>query len=323
MPFYDLPEKELKQYLPAREEPGDFDEFWADTLTDARRFPLNAVFEEVDHGLRHLVTYDVTFAGYDGEPVKGWLLVPRDVKGPLPCVLEYIGYGGGRGFPTDWLVWSAAGYAHFIMDTRGQGSAWLPGDTPDREPVGSSPQFPGFMTRGVYDPASYYYRRLMTDAVRAIEAARSHDSVDAEMIAVHGISQGGGLCIAAAGLDQSIKAVMTNVPFLCHYRRATEITDVNPYEEIAHFLRIHRNREADVFRTLSYFDGLNFAVRARGAALFAVGLMDDICPPSTVYAAYNHYAGPKDIRVYRYNYHDGGGTFHIQEELRFLSGVFA
>ena len=76
-----------------------------------------------------------------------------------------------------------------------------------------------------------------------------------------------------------------------------------------------------VFRTLSYFDGLNFAARAKAPALFAVGLMDDICPPSTVYAAYNHYAGEKDIRVWRYNEHDGGGTFQVVDEIKFLSAL--
>jgi hypothetical protein len=33
------------------------------------------------------------------------------------------GYGGGRGFPHSWLGWPTAGYALFVMDTRGQGSA--------------------------------------------------------------------------------------------------------------------------------------------------------------------------------------------------------
>ena len=86
-------------------------------------------------------------------------------------VVEYIGYGGGRGLPIDWLLCASAGYAHFVMDTRGQGSAWSKGDTPDLESDGGNPHFPGFMTRGVLDPKTYYYRRVFTDAVRAVEAA--------------------------------------------------------------------------------------------------------------------------------------------------------
>ena len=318
MACFDLSERELKAYLPERTEPDDFDSFWADTLASARSFPLDARFEPVDYGLTAIETFDVTFNGYGGQPIKGWLNLPRHREGKLACVVEFIGYGGGRGFPADWLIWAAAGYAHLIMDTRGQGSSWLHGDTPDPDPESFHPHFPGFMTRGVLDPATYYYRRVFTDGVRAVEAALSNDSIDPERIALHGISQGGGITLAVGGLEPRVKVIMPNVPFLCHYRRAVELIDTMPYTEITRYLKAHRDHEDRVFRTLSYFDGVNFTARTRAAALFSVGLMDDICPPSTVFAAYNHFAGEKDIRVWRFNMHDGGGSHQIMEEIRFL-----
>jgi cephalosporin-C deacetylase len=318
MALFDMPLDQLRAYAPAREEPPDFDAFWRETLDEASRHPLAAAFIPHDAGLRTVETFDVTFAGYGGQPVKGWLLVPRERNGPLPCVVEYLGYGGGRGFPTDWLLWSAAGYAHFVMDTRGQGSSWLKGDTPDPEPEGTNGHFPGFMTRGVLSPRTYYYRRVFTDAARAIEAACSHPVVDSRRIAVTGGSQGGGISIAAAGLVPDVQACMPDVPFLCHFRRATEITASNPYEEISRYCLTHRDKVDQVFATLRYFDGVNLAARAQANALFSVGLMDEICPPSTVYAAFNHYAGPKEIEVYRYNHHEGGGTYQNQAKLRFL-----
>ncbi len=321
MAFYDLSEDELQQYKPERTEPENFDTFWKDTLDDSRQQPLDALFTPVDYGLELIDIFDVSFAGYGGQTIKGWLMLPRKRSGKLPCVVEYIGYGGGRGFPTDWLVWSTAGYAHLVMDTRGQGSTWLHGDTADIDEPGGNPQHPGFMTKGVLSPKTYYYRRVFTDAVRAIEAASSFDAIDEDRIAVRGVSQGGGISIAAAGLVPSVKAMMANVPFLCHYRRATEITDKLPYLELANYLRVHRDKIDTVFETLSYFDGVNFATRAKAKALFSVGLMDDICPPSTVYAAFNHYRAEKDIRVWRYNYHDGGGSFQVKEEIAFLNSI--
>ena len=63
---------------------------------------------------------------------------------------------------------------------------------------------------------------------------------------------------------------------------------------------------------------MNFATRARAKALFSVGLMDEICPPSTVYAAYNYYGGEKDIRVYTFNHHEGGGIYQSVEKVNFL-----
>jgi len=321
--LFDMPLEQLKRYLPLREEPSDFDPFWQQTLAEARSFPLNAVFEPVDYGLRTVEAFDVTFNGYGGQPIKGWLLLPRQRQEPLPCVVEYIGYSGGRGFPISWLVWSSAGYAHLVMDTRGQGyNPHLQGDTPDPEPDGSNPHHPGFMTRGILDPRTYYYRRVFTDGVRAVEAARSHPAVDATRIALTGGSQGGGITIAVGGLEPGVSVVMPDVPFLCHYRRAMEITDSAPYNELVAFCKAHRDKVDKVLRTLSYFDGIAFAARSRAQALFSVALMDLICPPSTVFAAYNHFAGPKDIRIYQYNDHEGGGNYQTVEKIKFLAQLW-
>lgn len=316
--YFDLPLEKLKTYLPQRSEPADFDAFWQETLAEARRFPLEATFYPVNYGLRTVETFDVTFRGAGGSPIKGWLLLPRGRTGPLPCVVEYIGYGGGRGFPHDWLLYSAGGYAHLVMDTRGQGSNWLHGDTPDPDPEPPNPQMPGFMTRGILNPRTYYYRRLMTDAVRAVETARAHPAVDPARVAVAGGSQGGGLVLAAAGLIPDLTAAVCGVPFLCHFRRAVDITDAAPYFEIQRYLRAHRDQVDVVFGNLAYFDGMNFAARARCPALFSTGLMDEICPPSTVFAAYNHYAGPKEIRAWPYDHHEGGESFQDREKLEFL-----
>lgn len=320
--LFDLPLEELLVYQPPREEPPDFDAFWQKTLAETRGYPLDAHFEPVDYGLQTVEAFDVSFNGYGGQSIKGWLLLPRHRQGKLPCVVEFIGYGGGRGFPTDWLIWSSCGFAHFVMDTRGQGSAWQRGDTPDSEPGSSNPHYPGFMTLGILDPESYYYRRVFADGVRAVEAARTHPAVDAKRIAVTGGSQGGGVTIAVGGLEPRVAVVMPDVPFLCHYRRATQITDQMPYAEIAGYCRVHRDKIDTVFKTLSYFDGVNFAARINTQALFSVALMDDICPPSTVFAAYNHLAGPKDIRVYPYNNHEGGGSQHTIEKVKLLTGVW-
>jgi cephalosporin-C deacetylase len=322
MAYFDFPYEKLQTYLPDRQEPADFGAFWQETLDQTRSFPLDARFEPVDYGLRTVETYDVTFNGYGGQPIKGWLLLPRQRSGPVPCVVEFIGYGGGRGFPTDWLLWSSAGYAHLIMDTRGQGSSGRRGDTPDLEVDGSNPQFSGFMTRGILSPRTYFYRRVFTDGVRAVEAALSHPAIDAERIAVSGGSQGGGISIAVAGLEPRVKVTMPDVPFLCHFERATQITDSNPYQEIVAFCKSQRDHIETVFETLKYFDGMNLASHSQAQALFSVSLMDDVCPPSTVFAAYNHYAGPKQIKVWRFNKHEGGDGFQTLEKVRFLGGIW-
>jgi cephalosporin-C deacetylase len=205
------------------------------------------------------------------------------------------------------------------VDTRGQGAvnSYSAGSTADPH-GGANPQSPGFMTRGILDPDEYYYRRVFTDAVRAVEVARAHPSVDPDRIVVHGGSQGGGIAQAVAGLSPHVKAALVDVPFLTHYRRAVEITDQDPYQEIVRFLATQHGHADQVFRTLSYFDGISFAARADLPVLYSVALMDTICPPSPVFAAYNNWAGPKEIEVYPWNGHEGGGSAHIAVQLRML-----
>lgn len=319
MPWFDLPLEQLQTYSPAIETPADFDAFWAETLADARRHAMALEARPVrDAAYRLVEVEDVSFAGFGGQRIKAWMVRPAGASEPLPCVVSYVGYGGGRSLPIDHVGPAVAGLAHFVMDTRGQGSAWSPGDTPDDGPTG--PQHPGFMTKGIESRETYYYRRLIVDAVRAVEAAAAQPGVDAARIGVSGGSQGGGLALAAAGLlRERVKAMAADVPFLCHYRRATQIIDTRPYGEIAAYLSVHRARTEQVFGTLSYFDGANFAPRITARSLVSVALMDNICPPSTVYAAYNRIAAAKQMRVYDYNNHEGGGVYQAAERLRFFA----
>jgi cephalosporin-C deacetylase len=105
-------------------------------------------------------------------------------------------------------------------------------------------------------------------------------------------------------------------------RRATEIVDSYPYHEIASYCKVHRDQVETVFDTLSYFDGMNFARRAQCPALFSTALMDETCPPSTVFAAYNHYAGQKRMQVWPYNQHEGGESFQNLEKMKLLEELW-
>ena len=275
MPRFDLPLAELETYQPLVREPTDFDAFWADTIEQARAIGGEPTVERIHSPFRTLEVFDVAFPGFAGDQIKAWLTLPVGVDGPLPAVVEYNGYGGGRGLPVERLGWASAGYAHLFMDTRGQGGNWgAGGDTPDPHGTGSSSI--GYMTRGIDNPTEYYYRRVFTDAVRAIDAVRAFPRVDATRVAVAGGSQGGGIAIAAAGLADGLVGVMPDVPFLCHFERAVGLTDTDPYQEVVRYLAANRGADERVFTTLSYFDGANFAKRASAPALFSVALHDTV-----------------------------------------------
>jgi cephalosporin-C deacetylase len=325
VPLFDLSRGELERYLPERREPADFGDFWRRTLTEARR--VGRAVETLPYAahLPLVEALDVSFAGFGGQRVHGWWVMPAGEApaGGWPVVVQFLGYGDGRGTPLDWLVWPAAGFAVLVMDTRGQGArARRAGSTGD-DSGSASPHVEGFLTKGISSPDDYYYRRVFTDSVLAVDLARSLPGADRERVAVQGTSQGGAIALAAAALADGVAAALVNVPFLCHVERAIEVTETRPYAELLEFARTRKTEVSRAFETLTYFDGMTLAAHGTAPALFSVALMDDICPPSTVYAAYNHYAGPKDIEVYTYNKHEGGGEHHDLRQIQWLQEQFA
>jgi cephalosporin-C deacetylase len=319
MARFDLPLDELERYRPEVPEPADFDAFWQSTL-DGASSPAVLDVRSVHTGLSLVDTWDVTFAGFGGDPVRAWYTRPAGVTRALPAVVEFAGYGRGRGLPHERLTWPVAGYAHLLMDNRGQGGQYgNGGDTADPYPdrVGG----PGAVTWGIRSAHHYYYRRLATDAVRAVTALRELPGVDPARVAAVGNSQGGWTALAVAGLVPDLAALVCTAPFLCHVRRAIDLTDATPYGEIASYLSVSRDVEAEAYRTLSYVDGVNFARRAVAPAHFGVGLRDTVCPPSTAYAAYNQYRGvAKVIHAYPFNQHEGGDAVQVRRQLDWLTG---
>jgi cephalosporin-C deacetylase len=326
MAQFDLPLDQLERYLPDVREPADFDAYWRAALATAGDGPaLLGTARSEPTGLDLLETWDVTFSGFGGDPVRAWYTRPAGTDEALPTLIEYCGYGRGRGLPHERLAWPAAGYAHVIMDSRGQGDQYgIGGDTPD--PWGVPTGGLGPATRGILDPGQYYYRRLITDAARAVTAVRALPGVDPQRVSVVGNSQGGGIALAVAGLVPDLAAVLVSAPFLCHVQRAIDITDASPFGEIAAYLSVHRDAEEAVRHTLSYVDAVNFARRATAPTHFGAGLRDTTCPPSTVFAAYNHYGTAngtsqrpeRSIHVYRFNGHEGGEAVHTRRQLLWL-----
>ncbi|HZL32575.1 MAG TPA: acetylxylan esterase, partial [Verrucomicrobiae bacterium] len=176
-------------------------------------------------------------------------------------------------------------------------------------------------TRGILDPTTYYYRRVYVDAVRAVEAVRLHPAVDPRRVALTGASQGGGISIAVAGLVPDLAAALPDMPFLSDLPRAITLLDRDPYAEVARYLKAHRDHVDQALATLAYFDVAILGRAAAAPAIFSVGLMDETTPPSTVFAAFNWYGGPKEIREYPFNDHEGGEGFHDLAKIRWLGNL--
>ena len=123
---------------------------------------------------------------------------------------------------------------------------------------------------------------------------------------------------AAAALQPSlVKVCQADVPFLCDFQRAVVLSPTYPYKEIADFLARHSDLVPAALNTLRFVDCALLARRITADCLFSVGLMDEICPPSTVFAAYNEVAAPKEIVVYPFGVHAVPQS-HFERQLQHL-----
>jgi cephalosporin-C deacetylase len=170
------------------------------------------------------------------------------------------------------------------------------------------------MTRGIARPEDYYYTRLFTDAAMAAETASK--LADVPRVAVSGGSQGGGLALAAAALVPQVVAVChADIPFLCDIQRGITLAPAAPYTEVPEFLAHNVDLIPAALDTLRYVDCALLARRITARCLLSVGLMDTICPPSTVFAAYNEITAGKEIAVYPFTGH-AVPAVHVERQLR-------
>lgn len=304
MPWYDMPLERLREYRTSTQEPDGLDDWWAGRIAEARALAEPLTRTPHQPGLYDpLQVDDVEFSGGGGDRIRAWHFRPRG-NAAAPMVVKFIGYGGGRGVPAEHALLPALGYALLVMDTRGQGGRWTSGATPDGG-TGTGPENSLVMTRGITRPEDYYYTRLFTDAVLAIDTAiKLAGSGAGPGIAVTGGSQGGALALAAAALRPDVVRVChADVPFLCDIQRAITLAPHAPYTEIPEFLAENTELIEPALNTLRYVDCALLARRITATTLVSVGLMDDICPPSTVFAAYNEITADKEIAVYPYSDH--------------------
>src|SRR3984957_17052744 len=159
--------------------------------------------------------------------------------------------------------------------------------------------------------------RIRGGYLRAARAAETASELSgAPRVAVSGVSQGGGLALACAALIPQVVAVChADVPFLCDIQRAITLAPDAPYTEVPEFLAHNVDLIPAALDTLRYVDCALLARRITARCLLSVGLMDTICPPSTVFAAYNEIASGKDISVHPFTGH-AVPTAHVERQLR-------
>jgi cephalosporin-C deacetylase len=304
MPLIDMPLAELLEYQGRNPRPADMEEYWDAALAEMRA--LDPQVKLVPHRLDapFAECFHLYFTGAGGARVHAKYLRPKNAPEPHPAVVLFHGYSGSSGDWADKLNYVARGYSVAALDCRGQG-----GLSEDAGGVRGN-TLRGHIIRGLDDaPEKLLFRQIFLDTAQLAGIVMGMPEVDAARVGATGASQGGALTLACAALEPRIKRAAPIFPFLCDYRRVWEMDlATNAYEELRLYFRNfdpRHEREDEVFTRLGYIDNQHLAHRIRAEVLLAVGLMDQVCPPSTQFAAYNKITAPKNLLIYPDFGHEG------------------
>jgi len=316
----DMPLEELRVYRGINPKPADFDAYWAAALAELEATAPAPEFLPAEFQTPFAECFDLWFTGVGGARVYAKYLRPRHAKEvPHPAVLQFHGYSGSSGDWQDKLGLAALGFSVAALDVRGQGGR-------SQDPGGAlGNTLHGHIIRGLDDaPERLFYRSVFLDTVQLARVVMALPEVDARRVGAMGMSQGGALTLACAALEPRIRRLAPMCPFLCDYRRVWEMDLAkDAYEELRNWFRRfdpRHTREEEIFIRLGYVDCQHLAPRIRGEVLMAVGLMDEICPPSSQFAAYNRITAPKEMALFPDFAHEHYPGF-MDQAFQFMAGL--
>lgn len=294
----DMKLPELMNYDGRTPKPDDMDAYWERALEAMHALGTGCRLEKAAFQAPRTECFELFFTGVGGAQIHAKFARPAVRKEKLPAVLMFHGYASHSGDWLDKLAYTGAGFAVAALDCRGQGGL--------SEDVGGAKgnTLYGHIIRGLDDPNpdKLLMRDIYLDTAQLARIVMAMDEVDEARVGATGGSQGGGLTLACAALTPALNRAAPKIPFLCDYLRVWEMDLAkNAYAEIKDYFRrfdpTHR-REHDVFKKLGYVDNLHLAHRIRAEVLMFTGMMDEICPPSTQFAAYNRIPSKKRVAIY-------------------------
>lgn len=295
---FDMPIEKLHVYQGRNPKPDDFDAFWDRNLDRLHKLDPRPVFKPAEFQTSFAECLDLYFTGAGNARIHAKVLRPRGKpRKRRPAVLMFHGYSGHAGDWLDKLGYAAQGFVVAALDCRGQAG--------QSEDVGgvSGNTLRGHIIRGLENtPAKMLFAQIFLDTAQLARVVMGMKEVDRERVGATGGSQGGGLTLACVSLVPEIRFAAPIFPFLTDYKRVWEMDLAkDAYWELQQYFRMfdpNHEREDEIFGKLGYIDVQHLAPRIRARVLMGVGLMDQICPPSTQFAAYNKIVSEKNLVVY-------------------------
>lgn len=286
-----------EKIAPSAPKPDDFDAFWKAKIEQLKSIPENAQVEPADSGNPNVEYLKVRLDNINGTHVYGQLARPK-TEGKFPALL-LVQYAGVYGLPKANVV-NRAAQGWLALNIMAHD---LPFDQPEafyKEQMNGP--LKDYVTIGFADRETSYFLRMYLGCYRAADYLTERPEWDGRTLVVTGTSQGGQQTLITAGLHPKITAMLANVPGGCDVT-GPEVGRAGGFPYWANQAKWNHNPK--ILETGRYFDCVNFASRIHCPAMVSCGLIDQTCPPSGVFAAFNQIQGPKRAIVMVNSDHHG------------------
>lgn len=290
-----------KKIEPTTSLPKDFEEFWKKGKEELAKVPINPILTLMPERCTDKVdVYHVQIDNVQGK-IYGVLCKPKK-EGKYPAILHVPG-AGIRPYYGEVSV-AEEGFISFTIGIHG-----IPVNL-DQSVYKDLMQgaLRNYWTINLDDKDNAYYRRVYLGCIRAVDFIESLNEFDGQNLGVTGGSQGGALAIITASLDQRISHLAAFYPAL------SDLTGflkgrAGGWPQI--FTDDYTNK-LEKIETSKYYDVVNFARFVKVPGWYSWGYNDFVCPPASMYAAYNVIPSEKELHVFQETQH---WTFPEQREL--------
>jgi len=282
--------------------PEDFEVFWTQGKEELSKVPVNPILTLMPERCTDKANvYHVQIDNIKGK-IYGILCRPKK-EGKYPAILHVPG-AGIRPYYGD--VWEAeAGFVSFTIGIHG-----IPVNL-DQSVYNNLMQgaLNNYWTTNLDDKYKAYCKRVYLGCVRAVDFFEGLEWFNGEDIGVTGGSQGGALSIVTAGLDERIDFLAAFYPAL------SDLTGflhgrAGGWPQI---FRDEYTNKPEKIETSKYFDVVNFARFVQVPGWYSWGYNDNVCPPTSMYAAYNVLPAQKELHIFQETQH---WTFPEQQKLK-------
>lgn len=274
---------------PVSQLPDDFQSYWNETLRKARELPLNPLMTLLPERCTETDNvYQVSFQTKPGGGrFYGILSIPKK-EGKYPALLRVPGAGvrpySGDTYTAPGRVITLEVGIHGIPVTMQQ-------SVYDALANGALSNYWTFR-RDNRD--AIYYNRVIVGALRAVDLICSLPQFDGKTLGVTGSSQGGALTIITAALDSRVTFLAPVHPAMCDHEAFFEKRACG----WPHYFLYYGGADDKVRQTVRYYDTANFARFIKVPGWYSWGYNDEVCPPTSMYAAYNVIEAPKELHPY-------------------------